>query len=109
MISVADVVIVGGGPSGLYAARFLATRGVSTVVIEQRQSFGVPVHGTGILGAEAFDQFDIPRSAVLNELRTVTFFSPSGQTVSYTTSKPEALVIDRNKFDQILGDDAERA
>jgi monoamine oxidase len=36
----AQVAIVGAGFAGLYAARILADRGISVVVIEAREHFG---------------------------------------------------------------------
>ncbi len=39
---------------------------------------------------------------MLNSRSTARFFSPSGQTVQYTTSKLEALVVDRIGFDRAL-------
>ena len=97
-----DVVIVGGGPAGLHAGARLAGAGFHTALLEEHPSVGEPVHCTGILAAEAFDEFSLPRRAVLNELTTARFWSPSGRQVTYSAGKVEALVIDRRLFDQDL-------
>lgn len=104
-----DVAIVGGGPGGLYAALHLARRGVDVVVFEEHEIPGRPVHCTGVLADEAFAEFDLPRSSVLNPLRTVVFTGPSGATIDYTTASAEAVVIDRSAFDQALAEQAQLA
>jgi geranylgeranyl reductase family protein len=97
-----DVLVVGGGPAGLYAAERLASRGISTVVCEEHSRIGVPVHCTGILASESFDALDLPRDATLNTLKSATFVSPSGLRIPYSTPAPMAAVIDRVAFDQAL-------
>ena len=44
-----DVVIVGAGPSGLTAAKYLAEGGVKVVIFERRLSFGGGIGGGGML------------------------------------------------------------
>ena len=60
-----DVAIVGGGPGGLHAATLLARRGFDVVVFEEHASSGNPVHCTGVLAADAFAEFDLPRTVIL--------------------------------------------
>ena len=104
-----DIVIVGGGPAGLRAGARLARAGFRAAVLEEHPSVGEPVHCTGILAAEAFDEFSLSRRAVLNELTTVQFWSPAGQQITYSAGKVEALVIDRRVFDQDLHAAAEES
>jgi digeranylgeranylglycerophospholipid reductase len=104
-----DVAIIGAGPGGLHAARRLAARGLDVVVLEEHSRIGAPVHCTGILSADAFSQFNLPANAVLNQLRTAKFFSPSGQTFDYSTERVEAVVVDRLVFDQALKTEAVQA
>jgi flavin-dependent dehydrogenase len=54
------------------------------------------------MAPEAFREFGLERDAVLNELRTVRFFSPAGHQFQYTPPAVEAVVIDRARFDQGL-------
>jgi digeranylgeranylglycerophospholipid reductase len=104
-----DIAVVGGGPGGLHAAYQLARSGFRVIVVEEHASAGDPVHCTGVLAVEAFDEFDLPRSAFLNSLTTVQFFGPSGAAIEYSTPQVEAVVIDRKGFDVALSQRAERA
>jgi len=103
-----DVIVVGGGPGGLYASRCLARKGFSVLVVEEHGTAGQPVHCTGILALEAFQEFALPDEAVLNELKTACFYSPSGQKISYATTGIEAVVVDRHRFDQGLCESAQK-
>jgi geranylgeranyl reductase family protein len=101
-----DVLIVGGGPGGLFLAGRLAGQGVRTLVCEEHARVGDPVHCTGVLSSDSFGRFDLPTGATLNHLTDVRFVSPGGIPVDYATSSPIATVIDRPAFDRAL---AERA
>ena len=104
-----DVAIAGGGPAGLYAAYRLASQGFSVQVFEEHPVPGMPVHCTGVFAADAFDEFDLPRDAVLNELRTARFHGPAGAAIEHTTPTVEALVVDRSVFDSRLAEQATAA
>ena len=104
-----DIAIVGGGPGGLHAGRLLAERGFDVAVFEEHPGAGEPVHCTGVLAVEAFDELDVPRESILNPLATARFFGPSGASFEYTTPRTEAVVIDRASFDRILSERAAAA
>jgi geranylgeranyl reductase family protein len=103
---VRDVLIVGGGPAGLYAGWQLARAGFDVEIVEEHPRVGQPVHCTGVLAADAFERFGVPDDAILNTLRTVRFHAPSGDSISYSTPTVEAVAIDRARFDAAI---AERA
>lgn len=104
-----DVVIVGGGPGGLYSAQLLARRGFDVALFEEHPSTGAPVHCTGILAAEAFDEFGLSRAPILNVLHDVRFVSPAGHAIDYSSKETEAVAIDRFAFDQLLAREARSA
>ena len=97
-----DVLVAGGGPAGLYAAWRLAKAGFSTLVCEEHDAIGTPVHCTGVLSAASFEELALPDAAILNSLTTVRFVSPSGLEVRYTPPTVQAVVIDREVFDRQL-------
>jgi len=106
MLEPVDVLIVGGGPGGLFMAARLAGRGVRTVVCEEHARVGDPVHCTGVLSSDSFSRFDLPLNATLNHLTEVRFVSPGGIPVDYSTPSAIATVIDRPVFDRALADRA---
>ncbi len=104
-----DVAIIGGGPGGLSAARRLAADGWSVTVFEEHERIGTPVHCTGVLAEDVIASLDLPADAVLNPLSTVRFVAPAGHSFDYTTATTEAVVIDREAFDDALARRAEAA
>ncbi len=97
-----DVLVIGGGPSGLNCAAQLALAGYDVLLLEEHPTPGIPVHCTGVLAVEAFEEFGLSRRSILNSVKTATLFSPTGLSVSHTTPDVEALVVDRVLFDQDL-------
>lgn len=98
----ADVLIVGGGPAGLYAAQHLARWGLAVHVLEEHEQIGEPVHCTGILGTEALGLPGVPRGPLLGRPHVGRFRSPSGLELEYAGAPDEVCVIDRGAFDRDL-------
>lgn len=104
-----DVLVVGGGSAGLYAADCLARAGRSVALFEEHSEIGLPVHCTGLLATEAFARFSLPQAAILGKHKATRFHSSSGYELSYSVSSPETVVVDRHQFDQKLSTQAVKA
>jgi len=101
-----DVIVVGGGPAGLLTARDLSASGFSTIVLEEHDTIGVPVHCTGVLGMDAFDELDLPRQTILQTAHAARFISADGSSVLVDHERVRAAIIDRESFDAALAADA---
>ena len=94
-----DVIVVGGGPVGGYTACQLADQGFEVSLFEEDDEVGKDVICTGVIGTEAFKQFNLPRTVILSRIKSIIFFSPSFLTFDYTPSDAFAYVVDRGIFD----------
>ncbi len=97
-----DVVVIGAGPGGLSAARALAADGRAVLVLEEHAVVGQPVHCTGLLGLEAFDELDLPRETIRTVLRSACFRGPGGRRVAVDAQGVAAAVVERAAFDRAL-------
>ena len=97
-----DAVVIGAGPAGAHLSLLLAQNGFKVVLFEEHAGAGKPIHCTGILAQEAYDEFDIPREAILNSLSAVRFNAPGGTVITYKGGNFSALVIDRATFDRAM-------
>jgi len=101
-----DVVVVGAGPTGCYAARELARLGYEVLVLEEHAEIGEPVHCTGIVGLEACRRFRVDPSCIESYLSSARFFSPKGQSFRVAAAEAQAVVVDRSRFDRSLAEQA---
>jgi flavin-dependent dehydrogenase len=71
-------------------------------VLEEHPEIGVPVHCTGVLGADAFVEFELPTHAILGTAHVATFVAADGSSVTVDAERAKAAVVDRAAFDQAL-------
>ena len=104
-----DVIVVGAGPAGLYAALCLAREGLDVLVVEEHHAIGLPTHCTGVVSVEIEEFYKVPDSAILHRPRVCRMVSPSERTYEFPANGEEILVIDRAAFDQSLHFQARQA
>ena len=98
-----DVVVIGGGPVGSYAAYKLAEMGYEVAVVEQKERLGGPVCCTGIISQECVSSFAIDDSVISRRVNSARLFSPSGRSLIWLCQgKTQACVVDRATFDMAM-------
>lgn len=104
-----DVIVVGAGPAGSYAACSLARRGYDVLVLEEHEAVGTPTNCSGLIGAEAFERYDLPRRSILRGFDSARFVSPAGHEALVSAGRTVAYVVDRAEFDRSLAEEAQAA
>ena len=105
----ADLVIVGAGPGGLYAAVQALERGLSVHIFDKKNVIGIPVRCGEYFpvrkemeyllpsAGEYMHVFDVPQEAVDNSCRAIRVVSPRGREFEFGF---EAFVLDRTRLEQ---------
>ena len=97
-----DAIVIGGGPSGLNTAKRLAEGGLEVEVLERKSKIGKDIICTGIIGEEAFRDFNLSKNLILKEIKKIKLVSPFGSSLIYQHPITFAYVVDRNKLDEYL-------
>ncbi len=107
--SVADVIVIGAGPSGSRVAQQLALQGHDVILVEKRQTLGEPVCCTGIVSPQCIADFEIDPDLVLHRFSGACIHSPSGEIIPIRRSTIQAVAIDRAAFDRRMTEKAQAA
>ena len=100
-----DVIVAGAGPAGAVAARELARRGFSVLVLEEHHEVGRPVQCAGLVTRRVFDAVPA-QSSIENSLRGGVLVAPSGRSAAFGGIGEKAVVIDRARFDRMAAEEA---
>lgn len=95
-----DVIVIGSGPAGSTAARYLAAGGGRIALIEKNVKKRKPCGGA--IPSTAFEEFNISMDCVVRKVDSLNIFSPAGKQVNLSVFNGSLNIVDRMIFDQRL-------
>ncbi len=106
-----DVIVVGAGPTGSFAAMQAAQHGAEVILCEEHGEIGVPSHCTGHVSLAGIQRLglNLPKEIVENEIKAAAFHSPSGYHFSVRFASPVTCVVNRALLDRHLAERAAEA
>ena len=104
-----DVVIAGGSVSGLLAAREVAAKGLSVVVLEDDTEIGTPEHCGGLVSIAGIQNLGIVPSdvSIQNNIKYAKISSPL-KSFELNAEKQKVIVLDRRVFDKQIAFQAQK-
>lgn len=99
-----QILVIGAGPAGSTAARFLAKAGIETLLVERNLSFIKPCGGG--VPSTVFDDFGIPENTVKRYVDTIRIVSPGGNNVNIRLEGGSIAIVERGDFDSALRHEA---
>lgn len=103
-----DVIVVGAGPAGAIAARTAAEHDARVLLLEGRPEIGRPIQCTGLLSVRGFEASGASPDVIVREIRGVFAYGPDGKRLVLEKGDVHAYVIDRDRFDLDLVEQAAR-
>lgn len=94
------VLVVGGGPAGATAARFLAKSNIDVILLERNLSFVKPCGGG--IPLTAFEEFKIPKTIIKKEVKRIKLVSPLDKEVIIELKNGTLTIVERGEFDTVL-------
>jgi len=103
-----DIVVAGGGPVGCFVAEQLALKGRHVAVFEEHRTVGEPVHCAGLVTQRVFDITKCSHTGIVqNKIYGAYIHSPAGSTITIGGEHVHGLVINRQRFDETLSQNAQ--
>lgn len=87
-----DVVIVGAGLAGLYAAKLLSQKSFTVLLVDQKKDLSKGIHTTGIFVRKTFEDFNFSGGSLGAPVRAVTLYSPSLRPLHLESKRDEFRV-----------------
>jgi geranylgeranyl reductase len=94
--------VIGGGPAGATAARYLASSGIDTILVERDCSYIKPCGGA--IPSGGFHEFGLPPHLIKRQIGTMTVVAPSGERVDIAFKDGAIFMTERGHFDRALRD-----
>ncbi len=107
-----DVLVVGAGPVGSFAARRIAEKGYGVVLAEEHEKIGEPAHCTGLVTQRVLEISGIGNARnkiVQSEICGANIHAPDNRILRILGKKTEAYSIDRPAFDCRMCEKAQEA
>ena len=106
-----DAVIAGGSISGLMAAREIAKKGHSVLVLEEGFEIGTPDHCGGLVSTSALSELGVePTQKTFDStIDSALIYAPSGKNMEINSKKQKVIVINRRELDKQVARQAEQS
>lgn len=101
-----DVIIIGGGPVGSFAAKVCSSAGLSAAVLEEHSAVGYPVQCAGLLSNSAFNECEVTEDSVQNTVSGAEIIGSCGSELSFDAGVRKAYVVDRGALDFEMAESA---
>ena len=100
-----DVLVVGAGPGGGNAALQCARKGLRTMIIEDHDEIGTPVHCGECISDEAIAnlKLDLPEEVISKRVNGIRVIFPDGTSKQLTET---GYVLEKHLFEQWIADSA---
>ena len=106
-----DAVIAGGSISGLMAAREIAKKGHSVLVLEEGFEIGTPDHCGGLVSTSALSELGVePTQKTFDStIDSALIYAPSGKNMEINSKKQKVIVVNRRELDKQVARQAEQS
>ncbi len=95
-----DIIVVGGGPGGIFAALEAAKKGKSVLLLERKREMGVPVRCGEAVGEKDLRSYvDIDPRWISAEINSFIIVLPDGREVKLKSNIYSGYIINRDIFE----------